>query len=155
MTVLEICLLQWNANNKRMMKVLETMSIEKYNTPLIQGGNTPGWILGHLVDTDDALLPLLGIGERKFPALENIYHHTRGANYQGHLTQQELLEKWKVISEELDKAFTRWSEGDWLAKHTAVNEDDFKKEPQRNRLNVMLSRVTHKASHLGQIAMIK
>ena len=32
-----------------------------------------------------------------------------------------------------------------------VSEEDFKKEPHRNKLNVMLSRVTHKASHLGQI----
>ena len=45
------------------------------------------------------------------------------------------------------------SESDWHSKHTAVSEEDFKKEPHRNKLNVMLSRVTHKASHLGQMAM--
>lgn len=63
------------------------------------------------------------------------------------------MTKWKSITAELDKAFKSWSENEWLNRHTSVNEEDFKKEPHRNKLNVMLSRVGHRASHLGQIAM--
>ena len=153
MTTLAICLLQWSTYNKRMEKVIETISTENFNAPIISGGNSPSWLLGHLVDTDDKLLELFGIRARLFPELSTIYHHERGSNQTGHLTREELVKRWSAITVELDRAFKSWSESDWLSRHTAVSETDFAKEPHRNKLNVMLSRVSHKASHLGQISM--
>ncbi|MBI1769946.1 MAG: DinB family protein [Bacteroidetes bacterium] len=153
MTTLDICLLQWNTYNTRMQKVFETISDENFNKPITSNGNSPSWIMGHLADTDDALLELFGIGSRKHPELKTIYHHEKGTNQTGHLSKSDLMNKWKSITGELDKAFKSWSESDWLSRHTAVSEEDFKKEPHRNKLNVMLSRVGHRASHLGQIAM--
>ena len=153
MTTLDICLLQWDTYNRRMQKMLESFADEKYFEPIVPGGNSPSWLMGHLADTDDALLELFGIRQRIFPELTKIYHHERGTNQAGHLSKPELLTKWKTIVAELDRAFKTMSESDWHSKHTAVSEEDFKKEPHRNKMNVMLSRVTHKASHLGQIAM--
>ncbi|MCX8492368.1 MAG: hypothetical protein ORN54_15015 [Cyclobacteriaceae bacterium] len=85
--------------------------------------------------------------------MAKIYHHERGSNQSGHLSRQELIEKWKTIVNKLDQHFKVTSESDWLQRHTAASEEEFKKEPQRNKLNVLLSRVTHKASHLGQIIL--
>ena len=153
MTTLDICLLQWDAYNRRMQKTLDTINEEDFNKPIVPGGNSPSWLLGHLADTDDALLELFGIRNRMFPELAKIYHHERGSNQSGHLSKEELNLKLKAIVEELDSTFKSMSESDWHARHMAVSEEDFKKEPQRNKLNVMLSRVTHKASHLGQIDM--
>lgn len=153
MTTLDICLIQWNTYNTRMQKVLDTIAPENFNKPIVLGGNTPSWLLGHLVDTDDKLLELFGISDRLFPELATIYHHERGANQSGHFSKDELTMKWQAVIAKLDAAFKSWRESDWHSKHTAVTEEDFKKEPHRNKLNVMLSRVTHKASHLGQIAM--
>jgi uncharacterized damage-inducible protein DinB len=153
MTTLDICLLQWDVYNRRMQKALDTISDEDFNKPIVPGGNSPSWLLGHLADTDDALLELFGIRNRMFPELANIYHHERGTNQSGHLSKEELTTKWKAIVAELDRSFKSWNESDWHSRHMAVSEEDFKKEPHRNKLNVMLSRVTHKASHLGQIDM--
>jgi hypothetical protein len=153
MTPIEICLLQWKTYNARMQKMLEAMSIQNFNTPIVPNGNSPSWLFGHLADTDDKLLELFGIRNRLFPELEKIYHHERGTNQTGHLSKEELIAKWKSISAELDRTFNAWAENDWMGRHTAVSEEDFIKEPHRNKLNVMLSRVEHKASHLGQIAM--
>lgn len=153
MTILQICLLQWDTYNRRMLKSLDTLTDEKFNQSIVADGNSPSWIFGHLVDTDDALIELFGIGKRHYPELAEIYHHKGGTNHQHHLTKKELTAQWKEITSTLDRAFKSWSESDWLARHNAVSEEDFKKEPQRNRLNVMLARVSHKASHLGQIAM--
>ena len=136
-------------------KVMDTLSEENFHKPVVAGGNSPSWLLGHLVDTDDALLELFGIRGRMFPELDKIYHHERGTNQSGHLTRGELNTKWKAILTELDQAFKAMSEAGWHGRHTAVSEEDFKKEPHRSKLNVMLSRVGHKASHLGQIAMQK
>jgi uncharacterized damage-inducible protein DinB len=155
MTTLDICLLQWDAYNKIMNKTFESLPEENYNRAIVPGGNSPSWLLGHLADTDDALLPLLGIGDRIHPEFKSIYHHERGTNQSGHLAKAELLQRWKETSSALDAAFRSWSEADWMARHTQVSAEDFAKAPQRNRLNVMLSRVAHKASHLGQIALLK
>lgn len=153
MTPIDICLLQWSMYNTRTQKVLDSISAEKFSSPVAPNGNSPSWLFGHLADTDDKLLELFGIRSRLFPELEKIYHHERGTNQTGHLSKAELITKWKAISAELDRAFNSWTEKDWMSRHNAVSEEDFKKEPHRNKLNVMLSRVEHKASHLGQIAM--
>ncbi|MFM8912176.1 MAG: DinB family protein [Flammeovirgaceae bacterium] len=155
MTTLQICLLQWDALNKRMSKTLDSISEENFHRPIVANGNSPSWIMGHLVEADDALLELLGIGPRLFPNLSKIYHHERGTNQSGHLAKAELVNCFKIVSEALNKTFKSWSENDWLSKHTAVSDADFEKEPHRCRLNVMLSRVSHKASHLGQITLLK
>lgn len=155
MTPIELCLLQWDAQNQRIQKIIDTISDENFSKAIVAGGNSPSWILGHLVEADDALFELLGIGQRKFPDLEAIYHHERDSNQSGHLSRAEINMKWKEIQSALDKALQSWSEKEWLSRHTAVSEEDFKKQPHRNRLNVLLSRITHKASHLGQIAMQK
>jgi uncharacterized damage-inducible protein DinB len=153
MTTLDICLLQWETYNKRIQKSLEAIKDEHYNSPIVPGGNSPSWVMGHLADTDDALLELFGIRKRMFPELAKIYHHERDTNQAGHLSKAELSQKWNQIQEELNRVFKSMSESDWLSRHTAVSEEDFKKEPHRNKLNVMLSRVSHRASHLGQVAM--
>ena len=153
MTTLQICLLQWDTYNKRMQKVIDSISDENFNQPIVANGNSPSWLLGHLADTDDKLLELFGIGERLFPELSTIYHHERVTNQQGHLTKPDLTSKWNSIVAELDHAFKNMSEADWHSRHMSVSEEDFKKEPHRNKLNVFLSRITHKASHLGQTAM--
>ncbi|HCW06542.1 MAG TPA: hypothetical protein DGG95_04160 [Cytophagales bacterium] len=155
MIPIDLCLLQWNTYNTRIQKTLDAISDENFNRPIVPNGNSPSWILGHLVEADDALLELFGIGQRLYPDLKTVYHHERGSNQQGHLTKSELIERWNAVSAKLDQTFKSWTEKDWLSKHTAVSEEDFKKEPHRNRLNVLLSRVGHKASHLGQIAMQK
>lgn len=155
MNALDIALLQWDTYLKRMQKTIDSISDENFHKPIVAGGNSPSWVLGHLVDTDDGLLELFGIRGRMFPELHTIYHHERGTNLAGHLSKEDLIIKWKAITGELDKAFKSWSESDWMGRHTAVTEEDYKKEPHRNKLNVMLSRVSHRASHLGQIAMMK
>jgi hypothetical protein len=138
-----------------MQKVFDSLDETKFYQPIAEGANSPSWILGHLAETEDALLELFGIRERVYPDLKKIYHHERGSNQTGHLTKVELQQRWKVISAELEKAFRSWDEKAWLGRHNAVSEEDFQKEPHRNKLNVMLTRVAHKASHLGQIAIMK
>jgi len=154
MTSLDICLLQWNAYSRLMQKTFDGLRDENYLKPIVPNGNSPSWIMGHLADTDDRLLELFGIRERLFPELATIYHHERDKNQVNHLSKEELNTRWKAINAELDRAFKSMTEADWHSRHMAVSEEDFKKEPHRNKLNVMLSRVTHKASHLGQIAMM-
>jgi hypothetical protein len=53
----------------------------------------------------------------------------------------------------LFERFASLSAADWLKKHGAVSEEDFLKEPLRNRLAILLSRTNHLTYHLGQTAL--
>jgi hypothetical protein len=41
----------------------------------------------------------------------------------------------------ITEALERFTPEEWLEKHTAVSDEDFAKDPDRNRLAVVLSRV--------------
>ena len=43
----------------------------------------------------------------------------------------------------------------WLERHSSVSEEDFAKEPLRNRLAMMLSRTNHVSMHVGQALLAK
>ncbi len=55
----------------------------------------------------------------------------------------------------LAKHFNILQPNEWLGKHTAVSEEDFIKEPHRNRLNVVIGRTNHLSHHLGQLTLLK
>src|SRR6266436_3719206 len=66
----------------------------------------------------------------------------------------ELIRKaWMEVNARLFEGFASLSAADWLKKHAAVSEEDFLKEPLRNRLAILLSRTNHLAYHLGQTAL--
>jgi hypothetical protein len=44
---------------------------------------------------------------------------------------------------------------DWLKKHAAVSEEDFIKDPTRNRIAVLESRTAHAMYHAGQVRLLK
>jgi hypothetical protein len=44
---------------------------------------------------------------------------------------------------------------EWFQKHTAVSDEDFVKEPHRNRLTAVMGRSGHLAYHVGQLALLK
>ena len=46
-------------------------------------------------------------------------------------------------------------ESEWLQKHTSVSEEDFLREPHRNRFTILLGRTGHVAYHLGQAILAK
>ena len=55
----------------------------------------------------------------------------------------------------LSDGFGKFTAEDWVGKHTAVSDEDFAKNPLRNRLAVLFSRTAHIAYHLGQGALVK
>jgi hypothetical protein len=42
----------------------------------------------------------------------------------------------------------------WLTRHNSVSDEDFAKDPLRNRLSLLMNRTTHAAFHLGQMRLI-
>ena len=50
--------------------------------------------------------------------------------------------------------FDKLSPTEWLQRHTSVSEEDFAKDPSRNRFAILQSRTSHLAFHLGQVALM-
>ena len=59
------------------------------------------------------------------------------------------------VARRLTEALKRFTPEEWLLKHTAVSDEDFAKDPGRNRLAVVLSRINHMSYHLGQITLAR
>ncbi|MGN6477843.1 MAG: DinB family protein, partial [Flavipsychrobacter sp.] len=69
-------------------------------------------------------------------------------------TVADLKQKWQEVNELLSTHFAKLEPADWLDRHMSVSPEDFAKEPHRNRLNVILGRTNHQASHMGQLNLL-
>jgi hypothetical protein len=61
-----------------------------------------------------------------------------------------LKRLWDEINGTLWTKFSALSGSDWLKKHSSVSEEDFAREPHRNRFTILLGRTSHIAYHFGQ-----
>ena len=148
-------LTSWNTQNGYLNKLLDELTQEQLLNEISPGRNSGIYLLGHLVAVSDAMLPLLGFGNRLFPALEDVFIKTPDKAGQAMPAISELKENLKVINSKLKEHFTATSSAQWLDKHNSVSVEDFAKEPHRNKLNIIISRTNHMANHIGQLLMLK
>jgi hypothetical protein len=145
----------WETAVKRISAAFDRLSDEELFTSIAPGKNRVVYLLGHLTATQDALLPLLGFGERRYPHLDALFL-TNPDNVDAALPPvQELRGYWSATNALLTERLRAWMPEEWLQKHAAVSTEDFAKEPHRNRLNVVLSRTGHISYHLGQLVLLK
>ena len=108
---------------------------------------------GHLTAVHDAMLPLLGLRERLHPEFDVAFVSNPDKSQAGIPSQEQVRQAWNSVNGELSKGFERMSWSDWLQRHTAVSEEDFAKDPSRNRFAILLSRTNHLSYHLGQAVL--
>jgi hypothetical protein len=140
----------WKLNADRMESFFHPLSEEQLEQEVAPGRNRLRYLWGHVAAVNDALFPLLGIGPRLHPALDAMFVANPDRPGPALLSGPELARASGEIDRALWSAFGRWSAAEWLAKHTAVSEEDFLREPHRNRFTVLLSRTAHTAFHYGQ-----
>ena len=145
----------WEIQVNRMTDFFDSMSDDDLLREVAPGRNTGVYLLGHLVAVNDAILPLLGLGDKLYPQLEKIFITSPDKSGLEFPPINDLRQYWSDVSEELMEHFVRLEPSEWLAKHAAVSAEDFAKEPHRNRLNVVISRTTHMHYHLGQLIQLR
>jgi hypothetical protein len=143
----------WKTNIDRTGKFFAALTEEQLQQEVAPGKNRLIYLLGHLTAINDALLPLLGLGQRIHPELDAIFVTNPDRSIEKTLSGEELKRIWATTNDVLWTAFTKLSPTDWLQKHASVSDEDFKREPHRNRYSVLLSRTTHLAYHLGQVKL--
>jgi hypothetical protein len=145
----------WQTQNKRVDDLLGKISNEQLMQETAPGRNTGIYLLGHLAAVNDGLFKLLGIGERLRPELDEIFLNMPDKSGQQMPSADELKKYWNEINSKLTDHFSNMQPAEWFQKHTAVSEEDFAKEPHRNRLNVVITRTVHEGYHLGQLNYLK
>jgi uncharacterized damage-inducible protein DinB len=145
----------WKLVIKRFNKTLLELGDEQLQQQAAPGRNRVFYLLGHLTAMHDRMFPLLGLGERLHPELDDAYITNADKLLADPLSATELLGAWAEVNNKLTAAFERFTREDWLHKHTAVSDEDFVKDPTRNRLAIVMSRTSHASYHAGQAALTK
>jgi hypothetical protein len=143
----------WKQNIDRATKLFGGLSEEQLLQEIAPGKNRLIYLWGHLTAVNDALIPLLGFGKRLHSELDVMFVSNPDRLVPQTLSGRELRQIWDEINDSLWTAFSKLSASEWLQKHASVSDDDFAREPHRNRFAVLLSRTEHIAYHLGQAAL--
>jgi len=145
----------WELVVSRFNQNLAQLTDEQLQQQVAPGKNRLLYLVGHLTAVHDRMFATLGLGERLHPELDEVYITSPDKTHPDPLSSTDLKQAWTEVNTKLTAAFEKLSPHEWLQKHTAVSDEDFAKDPTRNRLAVLLSRTAHAAFHAGQAVLLK
>ncbi|WP_341904105.1 DinB family protein [Fluviicola taffensis] len=154
-TMVKIILDRWEASVKNCDTLVNSLSDEQLQREIAPGKNRGIYILGHLIAVHDHMLPLLDLGKANYGELDKAFIESPDKAVSELPSVAELRSMWNKQKEELKQQFDKLSAENWFERHTSVSEEDFAKEPHRNKLNIILTRTTHLAYHTGQLVYLK
>lgn len=145
----------WENHIKRADLLFGMLSDEQLQREISPGKNTGVYLLGHLTAIHDALFDILGLGERSYTTLDNTFIKTPDKSGLEMPSVEFLRKYWLDVNVKLKEAFSKIQPSQWFERHMHVSDEDFQKEPHRNKLNVLISRTNHLAYHWGQLILLK
>ncbi|MGA9670723.1 MAG: DinB family protein [Terracidiphilus sp.] len=145
----------WKLIIGRFDQNLAILTEEQLQKQVAPGKNRLFYLVGHLTAVHDRMIPMLGIGERLHPELDEPYITNPDRALADPVSASELKKAWNEVNGKLTDAFERFTPAAWLEKHASVSDEDFAKDPTRNRLAVVLSRTNHASFHSGQAVLAK
>src|SRR5216684_4312420 len=154
-SLIDSALRGWKSNVERADKLFEALSPGQLEQEVAPGKNRLIYLWGHLAAVNDGLLPLLGIGERLHPEFDGMFISNPDRSVQLTVSGQSLKAAWQEINQKLWEGFSKFSASDWAQRHTAMSEEDFEREPHRNRFTILLGRTAHLAYHVGQATLAR
>jgi hypothetical protein len=148
-------LLNWEQAINRATAFFDKCTDEELLQPIVPGKNRVIYLLGHLAAIHDRMLPLLDIGERRYPHLDELFI-TNPDNVNASLPEiQEMRKAWATTNAYITDTLRGWSPEEWLQRHSAVSPEDFEKEPHRNKFTLVLNRARHVDYHVGQLVWFR
>ena len=145
----------WEQAIKRASTLFDNFTDEELGEAIVPGRNRIIYLLGHLTAVHDRMFPLLDLGARLYPQLDVLFI-TNPDNTAAELpAAADLRQYWNTVNQQLTLSLKGWTPEEWLQKHTAVSDEDFAREPHRNRFSVVINRAGHVQYHLGQLAWFK
>jgi DinB superfamily len=144
----------WRSGVERADKVFSPLTQEQLQKEVAPGKNRLIYLWGHLTAVHDRMLPLLYVGERLHSEYDALFISKPDRAMPELPKAEEIKKSWDEVNGKLFAGFEGFSAAEWLQKHASVSDEDFAKDPSRNRFSVLLSRTAHIGFHLGQTALI-
>ncbi|WCT13112.1 DinB family protein [Mucilaginibacter jinjuensis] len=144
----------WAANSKVISNFFSKYEDAYYLNEVAPGRNRAIYLLGHLIASNDSMLPMFDLGEPLYPELVTTFLRTPDKTEPDTLTIAELKQRWETLNTTLAAHFDKMQTQDWMSRHTRVSEEDFALEPTRNKLNVLIGRTNHQQYHYGQLTLL-
>jgi hypothetical protein len=144
----------WKSTLERADRIFSPLNEEQLQKEVAPGKNRLIYLWGHLTAVHDRMLPLLGLGERLHPELDPFFITSPDRTVAKLPAAEEIKRSWNEVNSRLFAGFESLSPTQWLEKHSSVSDEDFAKDPSRNRFAILLSRTSHIAFHVGQTALI-
>jgi hypothetical protein len=112
------------------------------------------FIVGHLAAHHDRMLALLGLGQRLYPHLDELFITNPDRTFPDEISAGELRKILSEVNAQVTVGVEAMRPADFLLKHEAVSAEDFEQEPLRNRLSIFETRTAHAMFHAGQIRLV-
>lgn len=145
----------WYTQVQRTDDLFDSFSDEQLVKDIAPGKNRGIYLLGHLTAVHDKMLPILGLGNELNLELYQIFVENPDKAIASIPATADLRLFWKEVNTVLSQHFNKLTPSQWFQKHNSISEEDFVKEPHRNKLNIIINRTNHLASHLGQLLYLK
>lgn len=154
-TTLKMIFDRWYALIKNFDASLNALTDEQLQHEIAPSKNRGIYLLGHMIAVHDDMLVLLGLGDKLYPELNELFIKSPDKTANDIPSAAGLRACWSKQNEILKQKFDSLQPEEWFQKHTAVSAGDFAKEPHRNKLNIIITRTSHLAYHHGQFVLIK
>ncbi len=145
---------RWHGSILHFNKHLNALTDEQLQKEITPGKNRGTYLLGHLIAVHDDMLILLDMGEKLFPELFEPFIKQADKSAIQTPTAAQLRGMWGKQNNLLLEKFEKMKPEQWFEKHTAVSEEDFAKDPHRNKLNIIITRTSHLQYHTGQMVLL-
>src|SRR5438876_9430559 len=143
----------WRSNVDRAGNLFGNLPQEQLLQEVAPGKNRLIYLWGHLTAFSDALIPLLGFGDRIHPELDLMFVSNPDRTVPTILLGEDLKIIWQQTSEILWTGFSKLSVADWLQKHSAVSEEDFY-DDARERQRWLASRLPSSVVNAGVVRLL-
>lgn len=150
----KIAIASWKTQNARLDELLAKLSDDDLLKETAPGRNTGIYLLGHLTAVNDSLFTFLGFGERMHPELDAVFLKEADKSGLEMPAVSDLRKYWFEVNAALYQKTDVMQPAEWFTKHSAISEEDFLKEPHRNKLNIILNRSNHQSYHVGQLVYL-
>src|ERR1700743_1785641 len=108
----------WEQAIKRASTFFDSYTDEDLGKEIVPGKNRIIYLLGHLTAVHDRMFPLLGLGERLYPQLDEPYVTNPDGTLPDPMSADDLKSAWSEVNAKLTAAVEALSAEEWLQKHT-------------------------------------
>lgn len=151
----KMALSAWETYLQRTDKLFNSLTDQELLLEVSPGKNRGIYLLGHLTAVNDKIISIFGLGERLYQHLDAAFVDKPDKSGLEMPAISELRSYWADLNNVLANYFSGMTAAEWFQRHQLMTDEDLIKEPQRNKLSVLMNRTNHLAWHYGQLLLIK